>query len=85
VVEERRTYSRSNFWLTFIILVFSSCLMSFQGVGLSLVQITVCRARLAHERTEKRRPRTGRATRETADVPRRADNDTADDSVAEMH
>jgi hypothetical protein len=33
-------YLFSNFWLTAIILTFSSCLTVFHGVGLALVQTT---------------------------------------------
>ena len=79
-------YLFSKLWLTVRSFVVSSGLISFQGVGFSLVQTTTPgRVGARSIRGQKEGGLTRGATRKARQVPRTASDDNADDGVAARH
>lgn len=78
----RSTHDFENCWFTVRILVPSSGLMSFQGVGFSLVQTTTGLKSVFRAGRGESKSRTGGSARETGHVPAGTADDQANDGVA---
>ena len=77
------THDLSNCWLTVSSFVCSFCLMSFQGVWFSLVQMTKRRINIRCE--EALMSRTGRTTRQSGQIPSGSDTYKAYNGVAAIY